>query len=354
MSRILRRPMFRGGRVDGRGTGIASGLGYNNGGRVGYGNGGVSTTGGFKRSPIAKGLGWLSDHLLTPWANQFNRTAVNPFTSLFGYGDWPPTGATPFNTPKEEWEVMSGEKQAPIVTDSGAIPKAIKEQDDAIFLEKLEAEKLAKEDKSLEEIMKEMMGSKKTKKETIEEYKETFKDAYGSGRADDASAMALSFAKNALAPDATVKTAFAGFFDDESKRPSESKKYKDAATTAAINAFLTGEKDYDSMMKQMKMIDYQIGAKSDAAKAAKEDLSFIEIKSGLPTSVSKDRERTKAAAELFVQYTDKGKTFTVIDEDEDTDALLKAPENEGQYFMNNETKQVFKIVKGIKQFIYGG
>ena len=38
MSRILRRPMFRGGRVDSRGTGITSGLmddtGYADGGRV--------------------------------------------------------------------------------------------------------------------------------------------------------------------------------------------------------------------------------------------------------------------------------------------------------------------------------
>jgi len=34
MSRILRRPMFRGGRVDGRGTGITSGLGYAKGGSV--------------------------------------------------------------------------------------------------------------------------------------------------------------------------------------------------------------------------------------------------------------------------------------------------------------------------------
>ena len=34
MSRILRRPMFRGGRVDSRGTGITSGLA--DGGRVGY------------------------------------------------------------------------------------------------------------------------------------------------------------------------------------------------------------------------------------------------------------------------------------------------------------------------------
>jgi len=40
MSKILRRPMFRGGPVSSYGTGIASGLGYNTGGRVGYSNGG--------------------------------------------------------------------------------------------------------------------------------------------------------------------------------------------------------------------------------------------------------------------------------------------------------------------------
>ena len=45
MSRILRRPMFRGGQViDSRGTGITSGLfdapSYNTGGRVGFFNGG--------------------------------------------------------------------------------------------------------------------------------------------------------------------------------------------------------------------------------------------------------------------------------------------------------------------------
>ncbi len=45
MSRILRRPMFRGGRVDSRGTGITSGLGYEKGGRVGYKPGGTVTGG---------------------------------------------------------------------------------------------------------------------------------------------------------------------------------------------------------------------------------------------------------------------------------------------------------------------
>ena len=44
MSRILRRPMFRGGKVDSRGTGITSGLGFENGGRVGFDNGGAAIT----------------------------------------------------------------------------------------------------------------------------------------------------------------------------------------------------------------------------------------------------------------------------------------------------------------------
>ena len=43
MSRILRRPMFRGGRVDSRGTGITSGLSYKKGGRVGMAQGGIAS-----------------------------------------------------------------------------------------------------------------------------------------------------------------------------------------------------------------------------------------------------------------------------------------------------------------------
>ena len=44
MSRILRRPMFRGGRVSSYGTGIATGLGYEDGGRVGYSKAGKVKT----------------------------------------------------------------------------------------------------------------------------------------------------------------------------------------------------------------------------------------------------------------------------------------------------------------------
>ena len=55
MSRILRRPMFRGGRVDSRGTGITSGLA--GGGRVGYQPGGQVTGLDF--------LKWLNSSAIT-------------------------------------------------------------------------------------------------------------------------------------------------------------------------------------------------------------------------------------------------------------------------------------------------
>ena len=58
MSKILRRPMFRGGKlIDSRGTGITSGL--MDGGRVGYQPGGKVTTGGDLNPGI---FGFKFDH----------------------------------------------------------------------------------------------------------------------------------------------------------------------------------------------------------------------------------------------------------------------------------------------------
>ena len=58
MSRILRRPMFRGGSIDSRGTGITANLGYNNGGRVGY-----TQTGFVVQPPSASGIVTIQDIL---------------------------------------------------------------------------------------------------------------------------------------------------------------------------------------------------------------------------------------------------------------------------------------------------
>ena len=279
MSRILRRPMFRGGRVDGRGTGITSGLGYEKGGRVGYKDAGAVTGGQISEEALAKIMGKRGTLLgdvnrgLTKGSDFLYNAIARPLGNLpYMASDY--ILGTEFGSPikyknsfEEYLDAFGGADKilgADRVTDVDMPPGGGETRlgsGEAVY----DAPK--KEEKSLEEIMKEMMGTKKSSKEKVKEYKEMFKDAYGSGVADDASAMALSFAKNALAPDATVKSAFAGFFDDESKRPSQRKKYDDAATTAAINAYLTGEKDYDSLMKQMKLIDYQIDKKTQAAKA---------------------------------------------------------------------------------------
>jgi hypothetical protein len=102
----------------------------------------------------------------------------------------------------------------------------------------------------------------------IEKNKAMFQKAYGSGRADDASSMLLNFAGKALKPEATVKSAFGEFFEEEGKRPSERKKYKDAATTAAINAYLTGQKTLAETESFMKRTQYQ-STEADKLKKAK-------------------------------------------------------------------------------------
>ena len=104
MSRILRRPMFRGGKVDSRGTGITSGLGYENGGRVGFDNGGAAIT----RRARARIRG----------PRDFGITNVNPFfnpTINIGTRRKPKFVDTPLY---EEFPEVS---QFPLMADAGTI-----------------------------------------------------------------------------------------------------------------------------------------------------------------------------------------------------------------------------------------
>jgi len=373
MSRILRRPMFRGGRVDARGTGIASGLGYNNGGRVGLKNGGGYK---FGETGAAKGLGWLNNEFNKLLAAGYDLGAVpiNTLGRLFGYnpgfsgtktldkwtgGDftkvnptydkdqawflnpWGPTSA------EEGWTIPSmGGGEAKKVTGVNLPPGGGETRlgSEEAFYEAPEKPK----DKSLEEIMKEMMGPKKTAKEKVAEYKEVFKDAYGSGVADDASNMLLNFAGKALKPEATVKSAFGEFFETEGKRPSERKKYKDAATTAAINAYLTGEKDYDSMMKQMKMIDYQIDKKYDQATKTAQAESIIsrinQDKSSGRTKGDKLKMHTMEWVEDNPQRA-KGVPQSATTEEINNPKLL-IQENVGVVFIDDKTNEVWIVEEG--------
>ena len=286
MSRILRRPMFRGGRVDARGTGITSNLGYNNGGRVGYKNAGAVTGGQISEEALAKIMGRRGTLLgdvnrgLTKGTDFLYNTIARPLGNLpYMASDY--VFGTEYGAPIkhknsfEEWiEAFGGADKilgADRVTGVDLPPGG---GETRLGSEEAVYDAPEKKEKTTEELLKELMGPKKTKKETIEEYTEIFKDAYGSGVADDASTMALSLAGKMLKPEATVKSGFGEFFEEESKRPSSRKKYKEAATTAAINAFLTGEKDYDSMMKQMALIDHKL-KKTDEYAASKKTIDNL-------------------------------------------------------------------------------
>ena len=270
MSRILRRPMFRGGRVDARGTGIASGLGYAGGGSVNTpkrglvdgpgGYAGKYPVGGkmhrFLESPLGGGIVYGIPGALADFVN----TPINQIGRMFGFNP----GLSARKDIREQKDYLFGEDREGRMTDEEvdvsnfflpfsakswkdevAEQKEQKEDDSALsqaeIIAKIKAEEEAKRQALIDSLTpKELTEDEKLSK--IEKNKAMIQKAYGSGVADDASTMLLNFAGKALKPEATVKSAFGEFFEEEGKRPSERKKYKDAATTAAINAFLTGEK----------------------------------------------------------------------------------------------------------------
>ena len=82
MSRILRRPMFRGGKVDSRGTGITSGLmdepKYATGGIVGYQSGDLVLGGDlYSRDDYTKFITNYADQIKSPAL--YRSIFTNPF-----------------------------------------------------------------------------------------------------------------------------------------------------------------------------------------------------------------------------------------------------------------------------------
>jgi hypothetical protein len=79
--------------------------------------------------------------------------------------------------------------------------------------------------------------------ESVEIDKEKFAKILGKDKArgQDIADMLLSFSSKALAPEATVKSAFSEFAADEVKRPSRVRAIEDNAAALAINKYIKGE-----------------------------------------------------------------------------------------------------------------
>ena len=107
----------------------------------------------------------------------------------------------------------------------------------AAEIENLELKKL------LEELSKAKPAKETDMEESVEIDKEKFAKILGKDKArgQDVADMLLSFSSKALAPEATVKSAFAEFAADEVKRPSRARKIEDSAAALAINKYIKGE-----------------------------------------------------------------------------------------------------------------
>ena len=307
MSRILRRPMFRGGRVDSRGTGITSGLGYKKGGSVqerpGYLLGGQILRAGLQAIPRygKQGLGYLqnlfkgkpstSKELVPPgykftddFIGDFRRNlgvtgkfrdipgvspvlnyiAKNPKKSLgagvaFGlsdYTDMLPSGETIGRA------LLPGKLERLVFDDEEEVKKVEEAQDD-------NSPRVEAILKGLMENEKKKLESKLPTEEDLEINKEKYAKLLGGdkAKAEDISNMLLSFAGKALGPEATVKSAFAEFAEEEAKRPSKKSKVDESAAALAINEYIAGKKSKAELDRFFAEMDYK---KSLASRAGQE------------------------------------------------------------------------------------
>ena len=325
----FRRPMFRGGPVDSRGTGITSGLSYNKGGRVGYEPGGQVTGGDllgrvrdFFTKPALNPDGtpvqlpqrnFAEDALfflgpskflkaggggmqlfkemgkrniaqgkdLVPFkeapflSNQYFRNILQPYTSgmketLKGGGqtlkDFGIIGTVGLGGGalglSKLYEGFKNRQKTENPLEEGPEERQLT----AAEIENLELKKL------LEELSKVKPAKETDMEESVEIDKEKFAKILGKDKArgQDISDMLLSFSSKALAPEATVKSAFSEFAADEVKRPSRLRAIEDNAAALAINKYIKGEisrAEADQYIKRIELTQ-KLRDESDVKTAA--------------------------------------------------------------------------------------
>ena len=347
MSRILRRPMFRGGQViDSRGTGITSGL--MDGGRVGFFNGGDTITGGklVKDAAIPLNFSDLS---------KLNFSAAMPFPYKSGAAN---------KTIKEKVEdevetdkdVMKGsvidkEKDSlfttvaedPLGSDfdttekitlpDGTTKQVITPQKDLSPLvklnlgiidrkqynaemEKINAEKAAKQETGINkkviiddpelEKLKNINNNQEqptelSAKEMVAENKKLFAEMLGmdKARSSDIGDMLLRFA---AAPGATTQEKFQTYLGAEAQAgKGRAEKINETAAALAINDYVAGKRSKENLAQTLAAVDYKIDATLKGSVPQPDDdwRTAVFKAAGKDDSISSDKTLGKALAGKF-------------------------------------------------------
>ena len=374
MSKILRRPMFRGGgKVSSYGNGIATGLA--DGGRVNLDVGGFLPNSG--PLPIKLGSQIMEDQKYKNYLNQFGNQ--NPYKN----NNVTIEDKIQAYTPDNETITKFLEKESTFVDDNGVErstttgKEVIKENSMDDFEVSGNAVKVNEGESALDAVMRTALERKKIRediqdpeetnikkdnrsaREKIAENKELFEEVMGGGKKamiDDLSTMGLSFASKALKEGATTKSAFAEFFEDESKRPSRKSKISDAASNAAIQAYLTGEKSLSDLEKALKVNQAGIDYKSMKEKEARKSMTINDY-----VIIDKSGSTNKAIANGARKVIESNNLGTqglqIISEEDAADPKLLRKENKGEVFFDEDSQIVFMVVdlgneQYGKQFLY--
>jgi len=391
MSKILRRPMFRGGPVDSRGTGITSGL--MDGGRVGYQSGNL-VLGGDLLKKNQSNLSTLANTRFSagmpfgyelPAMNNQNIEEVGKVEDVETddrgflqktYDMFNPSKETVEDRLKKRSDDMTtfDEKMESIgiTTNQAAQNKALEDaekiavggrEDPDVENARIQQENYEKNQKSqLEKILSgNVEESTEAGIDDIKAQAEIFKEILNAdnkkklrdARISDASDYLLKFFEGSQREGATVGSAAADVAAFATSKDSKTERAKAAiektdqtASALAINDYISGKKSKAEIAKMMKLAEYR----SDlAAERGKKNVGeYI---------MSSDKMSFAAQVKEGVQAKYGPKVFEEVTSEIMSDSTKFKPDESdvGKVYIETDTKTVYTFdEKGNKRQIYQG
>ena len=337
MSRILRRPMFRGGQViDSRGTGITSGL--MDGGRVGYNNGNIVLGSDLLNKANLSDLNQLKFSAASPLiyktgaANQTIKEKVEdevekPINVMEGSvidkfdasKEADQIGSDVLDSDFDVTERVDGKivtKPQPELSPKAKVNLGLIDRDEYNRLTKLEEAEKAKQEKSPEakviiddpelEKLKNINNNQEqptelSAKEMVAENKKLFAEMLGmdKARSSDIGDMLLRFA---AAPGATTQEKFQTYLQAESQAgKGRAEKINETAAALAINDYVAGKRSKENLAQTLAAVDYKIDKTLKGSVPQPDDdwRTAVFKAAGKDDSISSDKTLGKALAGKF-------------------------------------------------------
>ena len=377
MSKILRRPMFRGGAVDSRGTGITSGLGYEAGGRVGYEKGDLVLGGDlYTKDDYSSFINNYRDNLnknsalyKSIFTTDDDGNVVVDDSSKYSYENM--FGKSQGDTAKEDVQSVFTNVDPLLDSTSTFFPAAggTEALGTAMKADILKDLKASKQFESTEPrgggadaaqygIEPEDPNQNTTPSNTeisaqdlIKENAELFKELLGEGqkekvkkaRIGDASDYLLKFFEGSQKEGATVGSAaadVAGFATARDSRTEKAiaanEKVDQTATVLAINDYISGKRSKEQI--QQTLAGY--AAKAQMAKGTLGQ-EFAEFRSKQGTLGTTDMQ-------IIIKGRFPGRETEIIPAGAGEYKPNSDGSDEGKFYIEEETKDVYEVVNGKK------